>query len=709
MAIISQANLALERDAITAQIADQTALYASQVAKGQINSAQETLTSIQGLKKQEAELTYKINNYTQFSAERASQDAQIASTQNFETTTSPANQTVTSSTSTLTTSSTGGTTTTITAGTASLTGDAANSAKLANLKASAYTANPNGTFGNGTINRAVESGAITPEEAAALKAGSIPEADRFATASAARQSASSTVAAGTVETPGTTTVTPDPNSGTNTVVTRQVLGQPTTITSTSNLTNNTAIVTNPDGTKSEIQVNNTNATVTTTPLVPNSLNQSTETTITASQPIKNIEPANIDVNNLAAADGLITPDVQRTIASDAETAQVNALATADGLITPDVQRTIASDAVEAAQVNALAEADGLITPDVQRTIASDAETAQVNALAEADGLIIPSVQKTIASDAETAQVNALAVADGLITPSVQQQLNAIGVKKAETRSTATNQDSKSFQKAKDWRVRISLAPNSEYLYNAKSPGILAPLSGRSATGTTGTNGVIFPYTPNISVAYAASYDPTDIAHSNYKIFQYKNSSVDNISITGDFTAQDTNEANYMLAVIHFFRSVTKMFYGQDNNPKPGVPPPLCYLSGFGTYQFDNHPMVITNFTYTTPTDVDYIRAGSQTNMPGQSVAQQPSTVNTSSGTASAIRLSTSNLTPRLPNFQKQNSSINSDATYVPTKISIAITALPVVARNDISNRFSLEKYATGQLLQGSKNNGGGIW
>lgn len=295
---------------------------------------------------------------------------------------------------------------------------------------------------------------------------------------------------------------------------------------------------------------------------------------------------------------------------------------------------------------------------------------------------------------------------GFATSANPSSGNAIGVVKATTQSTATTQDSSSFQKAKDWRVRISLAPNSKYLYNATNPGILEPLSGLPGTGT---NGVIFPYTPNISVAYAASYDPTDIAHSNYKIFQYKNSSVDSISITGDFTAQDTNEANYLLAVIHFFRSVTKMFYGQDNNPKPGVPPPLCYLSGFGTYQFDNHPMVITNFTYTTPTDVDYIRAGSQTNMPGQSVAQQPSTVNTSSSAPSAIRLFTSNLTPRIPNFQTQNSAINSNATYVPTKISIAITALPVVARNDISNRFSLEKYATGQLLQGSKNNGGGIW
>jgi len=281
---------------------------------------------------------------------------------------------------------------------------------------------------------------------------------------------------------------------------------------------------------------------------------------------------------------------------------------------------------------------------------------------------------------------------------------AIGIAKSGAQSTATKQDSASFQKAKDWRVRISLAPGAKYLYKGVSKteaGILAPLQD--------TDGVIFPYTPNISVSYAAGYDATDIAHSNYKVYQYKGSSVDNVTITGDFTAQDTTEANYMLAVIHFFRSVTKMFYGQDQNPKNGVPPPLCYLSGFGSYQFDNHPLAITNFTYTTPTDVDYIRAGSQTNMPGQNVSQQSSVLNTIASAASAIRLLSSNLTVKAPNFQAQNSAINSDATYVPTKISIAITAVPVVSRNDISNTFSLKKYGTGELLKGSTRNGGGIW
>jgi hypothetical protein len=50
-----------------------------------------------------------------------------------------------------------------------------------------------------------------------------------------------------------------------------------------------------------------------------------------------------------------------------------------------------------------------------------------------------------------------------------------------------------------------------------------------------------------------------------------------------------------------------------------------------------------------------------------------------------------------------------EITYVPTKIQLQITAVPIVTRNDISNRFSLKDYASGELLRGTKNNGGGIW
>jgi hypothetical protein len=272
----------------------------------------------------------------------------------------------------------------------------------------------------------------------------------------------------------------------------------------------------------------------------------------------------------------------------------------------------------------------------------------------------------------------------------------------ETQSTATNQDAKSFEKAKDWRVRLSLAPSAKYLYKTDAPsgpGILGPLAA--------TNGVIFPYTPTISVVYAASYDASELVHSNYKIYNYKSSNVDTVTITGDFTAQDTNEANYLLAVIHFFKSVTKMFYGQDQNPRNGTPPPLVYMSGMGTFQFDNHPLAVTNFTYSLPNEVDYIRSGSVTTEPGSSTAGQSPVNNTDS--ASAARIQGSGLRPKIPNFQRQQATINSNATYVPTKMQIVITCIPIVTRNDISNNFSLRDYATGALLQGSKRNGGGIW
>lgn len=301
------------------------------------------------------------------------------------------------------------------------------------------------------------------------------------------------------------------------------------------------------------------------------------------------------------------------------------------------------------------------------------------------------------AEARNAQLDKQAALDAATFESPKGILTPLN----DTRSTATKQDSANFQQKPDWRARLSLAPNANYLYKVPKgqAGILEPLQS--------TDGVIFPYTPGISVTYSAGYDASELIHSNYKVYQYKGSSVDTVSINADFTAQDTNEANYLLAVIHFFRSVTKMFYGQDQNPNNGVPPPLCYLSGFGAYTFDAHPLVVTNFTYTTPTEVDYIRAGSQTNQPGVNVALQNNIVN--SFVPSVLRTAINGLAPKIPNFSTQNSLINSNATYVPTKIQLQITCIPIVTRNDISNKFSLKEYATGALLRGSKRSGGGIW
>jgi ribosomal protein L29 len=279
-------------------------------------------------------------------------------------------------------------------------------------------------------------------------------------------------------------------------------------------------------------------------------------------------------------------------------------------------------------------------------------------------------------------------------------LQGLGAATNQARSTATAQDTANFQTKQDWRVRLSLAPSATYLYKAENPGILKPLKD--------TDGVIFPYLPTVNVTYMASYDPQELTHSNYKAYQYRSSSVEQVQIAGDFTAQDTAEANYMLAVIHFFRSVTKMFYGQDQNPKPGTPPPLVFLYGLGDFQFNAHPLVVTSFNYSLPNDVDYIRASAPTLAAGVSTAGYTTASNSTSPTntrLNAARLNTGG-TAAPPQFQTDS---NSQPTYVPTKMQIQITALPMVTRNDISNNFSLKQYATGALLRGTQNKRAGIW
>ena len=266
--------------------------------------------------------------------------------------------------------------------------------------------------------------------------------------------------------------------------------------------------------------------------------------------------------------------------------------------------------------------------------------------------------------------------------------------------------------AADWRVRLRLAPNADYLYKVPAgnggPGILAPLAV--------TDGVVFPYTPSIETSYQAKYDNYDLTHSNYRGYFYKSSMIENVSIKGTFTAQDTREAQYLLAVIHFFKSVTKMFYGQDQ--QAGTPPPLVYLSGFGKYQFNENPCVLTNFNYSLPNDVDYIRADGFNNiglnMENRRNQSSGPAMGGSLGTVVAIldRLSNAglkngSLTNRpSPGQVNQNvanqTSINS--TYVPTKMEISITLLPMQTRNQVSKQFSLKSFANGSLLAG-----GGFW
>jgi hypothetical protein len=178
-----------------------------------------------------------------------------------------------------------------------------------------------------------------------------------------------------------------------------------------------------------------------------------------------------------------------------------------------------------------------------------------------------------------------------------------------------------------------------------------------------TGGVLFPYTPVIALSHRANYEMEGLLQTNYTTPYYTKSSVDSISIQGRFTAQNENEANYILAMMNFFRTATKMFYGASQNR--GTPPPVLYLDGYGQNLFDHIPIVISEFQYSMPNDCHYITT--KTYMGG-----------------------------------RQN--------RVPVDLNVTINAIPTYSRNKISNQFDLTAFSNGGLLTsgGGKRSGGWI-
>ena len=284
----------------------------------------------------------------------------------------------------------------------------------------------------------------------------------------------------------------------------------------------------------------------------------------------------------------------------------------------------------------------------------------------------------------------------------QQQINQAALDKLKAQSAA--QQNRDPQGTGDWRVKLRLASDSEYFYNADwqvdgNAGILRPLQD--------TDGIVFPYTPSIQILYAADYNQYHPTHSNYQHYFYKGSKVGEVVMTATFTAQDTAEANYLLAVIHFLKSASKMFYGQD--PQRGSPPPLLFLTGLGEYQFNEAPCVISQFNYVLPNDVDYIRANVQqiragtlqydlrNKNTGAALTSWSSSINrvlTTPGLTIGAENPTSRISSQTANLSTEN------ATYVPTKMEMTITLLPVQNRLQVSEGFSLKEYANGDLIKG---------
>ena len=201
----------------------------------------------------------------------------------------------------------------------------------------------------------------------------------------------------------------------------------------------------------------------------------------------------------------------------------------------------------------------------------------------------------------------------------------------------------------DWRVRIGVQPAIQDIFYTYP---LVP-----------TNGVIFPYTPAVTINHVARYGTSQLTHSNYTSYFYEGSDVQNITINGEFTVQNIAEGQYLMAAVQFFRSCTKMFYGASE--LAGTPPPMVFLDGYGGTYLPHVPCVITQFSHTMPADVDYV------NIPVLNLG-------------------------------------GSSTTRLPTNSTLAITLQPVYSRNNVSRNFTVEQFARGAYLNTNSQTSGGF-
>jgi hypothetical protein len=271
----------------------------------------------------------------------------------------------------------------------------------------------------------------------------------------------------------------------------------------------------------------------------------------------------------------------------------------------------------------------------------------------------------------------------------------------------------------DWRVRVSLAKGADYFYHsvpAAERGIMDPLFGSDTQ-----NGVIFPYTPQVQITHTANYAQQKFTHSNNPGYFYENSEVAAINISGDFTVQNIEEGQYLLAAITFFRAATKMWFGASNHKNyAGYPPPMVFLNGYGSDYLANVPCVITSFSHTMPNDCDYmeiprvipgtakggvagaVSQGIGSIMSGGNIGDAVSGAlksGVNSALGSTMGPSGAGVNQLIGALTGGNFGTSGGPTRMPTHSQLTVTLQPVYSRM-LSSAFNLDDFAAGKMVGG---------
>ena len=214
---------------------------------------------------------------------------------------------------------------------------------------------------------------------------------------------------------------------------------------------------------------------------------------------------------------------------------------------------------------------------------------------------------------------------------------------------------------KDWRVRLQIPNGAQAVYNAllADNELLSPL--------IPSRGIFWPLTPAVVITHTANYNPLSQTHSNYPFQAYQNSQVDGYNIIGEFPVQNSEDAKHWVATVNFLRTVTKMFFGKEQDLK-GNPPPILHMSGYGDHMFNKVPVIVNTFNVELRPGIDYI-----------------STKQDGSGQYREVN-----------NVDEVALTTGRDQSWAPTLSNISVLVTPIYSRESIK-RFSLSEFARGQL------------
>lgn len=126
--------------------------------------------------------------------------------------------------------------------------------------------------------------------------------------------------------------------------------------------------------------------------------------------------------------------------------------------------------------------------------------------------------------------------------------------------------------------------------------------------------MVFAVMPDITERGGASYDAVQVLHHPGEILKYRSSTARTWGLSAKLISRNLEEASANLKYVNLIRSWRMPFTGVGTGVDSrtsrylGAPPPILTFSAYGAQMIGPVPTVLEDYSWSWPTDVDYIHA-----------------------------------------------------------------------------------------------------